>query len=227
MKRQKQRMRVWIMALAAVLLTAVTACENAAGGGTAAGVDSSLVGTWVSYDSGYEIVVEFGADGSFSSSDYSIAPMASSTWSADGSTVTARIEANVGGQQLTISRNTDDSITIENLLQTGTGESFEDIPIKLPRKSGTGDTGVWEYSIADISNNEMSITLILDTGSFTFEMLNKSLFYSQTVSASGSRSGNNLDVNKAVQIMDMDYEINGSNLMLYYFGEPLTFSKQQ
>lgn len=224
MKRQKQRMRVWIMALAAVLLTAVTACENAAGGGTAAGVDSSLVGTWVSYDSGYEIVVEFGADGSFSSSDYSIASMASSTWSADGSTVTARIEANVDGQQLAIIRNADDSITIENLLQTGTGEVTL---ITLPRKSGTGDTGVWEASMTnDFSSTKISVTLTLNTGSFTFEMLMKSPFYSQTVSASGSRSGNNLDANKAVQIMDMDYEVNGSNLMLYYFGEPLTFTKQ-
>ena len=216
-------MRVWIMALAAVLLTAVTACENAAGGGTAAGVDSSLVGTWVSYDSGYEIVVEFGADGSFSSSDYSMASMASSTWSADGSTVTARIEANVGGQQLTISRNTDDdSITIKNLLQTGTGESFEDISITLPRKSGTGDTGVWEGD-----GDGLFTTLTLDTDSFTVKMSGKTTFYSVAMTTSGRRSGTNLYANKLTLVLDMYYEVNGSELKLYYMGVPHNFTKQQ
>ena len=213
-------MRVWIMALAAV-----TSCENAAGGGTAAGVDSSLVGTWVSYDSGYEIVVEFGADGSFSSSDYSMAPMASSTWSADGSTVTARMEfemSSINVPPITISSDSSDSITIKNLLQTGTGESFEDISIKLPRKSGTGDTGVWEGD-----GDGLFTTLTLDTDSFTVKMSGKTTFYSVAMTTSGRRSGNNLYANKLTLVLDMYYEVNGSELKLYYMGVPHNFTKQQ
>lgn len=46
MQRQKQRMHLRGIALAAVLLVAAAGCENAAGGGSAAGGDSALVGTW-------------------------------------------------------------------------------------------------------------------------------------------------------------------------------------
>lgn len=221
MKRQKQRMRVWIMALAAVLLTAVTACENAAGGGTAAGVDSSLVGTWktsvpVSATQNADMQFTFNANGSCSiisfveSGSMSESAQINGTWRADGAKLYIQITQPSAG------------------LVGGT-LSFSTITDKLKPISDT----TWEGSLNGMEEGLSGDAVLRVTGtSFTLTVnINFNGILSGTATLSGTRNGDDLVVkdSKVEAEVSFDYEITGSQLTLSVNGtdaEQIILTKQ-
>ena len=204
-------MRVWIMALAAVLLTAVTACENAAGGGTAAGVDSSLVGTWKGSNGlSNEVQFSFSESGSCVMSGSIPGEPVKGTWRADGAKLYIQITQPSAGL-------------------VGETVSFSVITSNLKQTSDT----TWTGSLNEMGEGLSGDAVLRVTGtSFTLTVnINFNGILSGTATLSGTRNGDDLVVkdSKVEAEVSFDYEITGSQLTLSVNGtdaEQIILTKQ-